>query len=38
MTEAEFSERFDHTPLERTGLERMRRNWAMAWGSMGPVD
>jgi epoxyqueuosine reductase len=35
MTEAEFHERFDHTPLERTGLERMRRNWAMAWGSLG---
>ena len=35
MTEGEFAERFDHTPLERTGLERMRRNWAMAWGRWG---
>jgi epoxyqueuosine reductase len=34
MTEEEFHRRFDHTPLERTGLERMRRNWAMAWGSL----
>jgi epoxyqueuosine reductase len=34
MTEEEFHTRFDHTPLERTGLFRMRRNWAMAWGSL----
>lgn len=34
MTEEEFHTRFDHTPLERTGLLRMRRNWAMAWGSL----
>ncbi len=37
MTEQEFERRFGHTPLERTGLERMRRNWAMAWGSIGDV-
>ena len=36
MTEAEFERQFGHTPLERTGLERMRRNWAMAWDSLGP--
>jgi epoxyqueuosine reductase len=35
MTEEEFHVRFDHTPLERTGLLRMRRNWAMAWSSIG---
>jgi epoxyqueuosine reductase len=36
MDEQEFARRFGHTPLERTGLERMRRNWAMAWGSIVP--
>ena len=36
MTEEEFERRFGHTPLERTGLERMRRNWAVAWRSLGP--
>ncbi|HTK56475.1 MAG TPA: tRNA epoxyqueuosine(34) reductase QueG [Gemmatimonadales bacterium] len=36
MTEAEFERQFGHTPLERTGLERMRRNWAMAWDSLRP--
>ena len=35
MTEKEFHAQFDHTPLERTGLVRMRRNWAMAWRSIG---
>jgi len=35
MDDREFERRFGHTPLERTGLERMRRNWAMAWGSIG---
>ena len=34
MTEEEFHLRFDHTPLERTGLRLMRRNWAMAWTSL----
>jgi epoxyqueuosine reductase len=34
MSEAEFERRFGHTPLERTGLVRMRRNWAMAWTSL----
>ena len=34
MDTQEFERRFGHTPLERTGLERMRRNWAMAWGSI----
>jgi epoxyqueuosine reductase len=34
MTEADFHARFGHTPLERTGLIRMRRNWAMAWASL----
>lgn len=34
MTEEEFHVRFDHTPLERTGLVRMRRNWTMAWNSL----
>ena len=34
MTAVQFHEQFDHTTLERTGLERMRRNWAMAWGSL----
>jgi epoxyqueuosine reductase len=34
LTEREFHAKFDHTPLERTGLARMRRNWAMAWNSL----
>jgi epoxyqueuosine reductase len=32
MTEAEFTERFGHTPLERAGLEGMRRNYRAAFG------
>ena len=36
MTEGEFERQFGHTPLERTGLERMRRNWAVAWNSLRP--
>jgi epoxyqueuosine reductase len=36
MTEAEFAVRFGGTPLERTGLERLRRNWAVAFGSLPP--
>lgn len=35
MSEAAFAERFGHTPLARTGLPGMRRNWAMAWASLG---
>lgn len=35
MDEAEFFRRFGDTPLARTGLERMRRNWRAAWGSLG---
>lgn len=40
MTTEEFDRQFGHTPLERTGLERMRRNWAMAWRSLekSPLD
>lgn len=40
MTPDEFERQFGHTPLERTGLERMRRNWAMAWRSIdrSPLD
>ncbi len=34
MTEAEFSRRFGDTALARTGLERMRRNWKLAWASI----
>ena len=33
MTEEEFSRRFGHTPLERTGLHGMRRNYRTAIGS-----
>jgi epoxyqueuosine reductase len=33
MDEAEFEARFGDTPLARPGLERMRRNWAAAWGA-----
>jgi epoxyqueuosine reductase len=31
MTETEFAERFGHTPLERAGLEGMRRNFRAAF-------
>ncbi len=34
MTEGEFEARFGDTPLARPGLERMRRNWRNAWGSL----
>jgi epoxyqueuosine reductase len=34
MTEAEFAGRFADTPLERPGLERMRRNWRAAFRSL----
>ena len=36
MGEAEFAERFGDTPLERPGLEGMRRNWAAAFRSLQP--
>jgi epoxyqueuosine reductase len=32
ITPEEFARRFDHTPLERPGLEGMRRNYRAAWG------
>ncbi|HET7041224.1 MAG TPA: tRNA epoxyqueuosine(34) reductase QueG [Gemmatimonadales bacterium] len=35
MSDAEFDRRFGPTPLHRTGLTLMRRNWAMAWASLG---
>ena len=34
MNETEFAARFGDTPLARTGLDRMRRNWAAAWDSL----
>jgi epoxyqueuosine reductase len=34
MGEAEFAERFADTPLERPGLEGMRRNWAAAFRTL----
>lgn len=34
MSEADFSERFGDTPLQRPGLAGMRRNWAAAFRSM----
>lgn len=34
MTEEEFQARFGDTPLARPGLERMRRNWRLAWASL----
>jgi epoxyqueuosine reductase len=37
MTEAEFTERFGHTPLERAGLEGMRRNYRAAFGAAANV-
>jgi epoxyqueuosine reductase len=35
MQESEFQTRFRHTPLLRTGLERLRRNAAVALGNGG---
>jgi epoxyqueuosine reductase len=32
MSPEEFDRRFAHTPLERPGLEGMRRNYRAAWG------
>ena len=37
MGETEFAERFGDTPLERPGLEGMRRNWAAAFASLHPT-
>lgn len=34
MTEGEFRARFGDTPLERPGLDGMRRNWRAAWASL----
>lgn len=34
MTVAEFEARFGDTPLARPGLDRMRRNWRVAWASL----
>lgn len=34
MTPEEFEARFGDTPLARPGLERMRRNWRLAWASL----
>jgi epoxyqueuosine reductase len=34
MSEAEFAGRFGDTPLERPGLEGMRRNWSAAFRSL----
>lgn len=31
--EPEFDRRFGDTPLARVGLERMRRNWRLAWAT-----
>jgi epoxyqueuosine reductase len=35
MAEEEFTRRFGDTPLARPGLERMRRNWRLAYASLG---
>jgi len=34
MTDEEFAGRFGDTPLARPGLERMRRNWRVAYASL----
>lgn len=34
MDPEEFDRRFGDTPLARTGLRRMRRNWKAAWDSL----
>jgi len=34
MEEMEFARRFGDTPLERPGLQGMRRNWRAAWRSL----
>jgi epoxyqueuosine reductase len=38
MTEPEFARRFGNTPLERPGLEGMRRNFRAAFRSVVPVQ
>jgi hypothetical protein len=37
MTEEEFSTRFGDTPLQRPGLQGMRRNMRAAFRSVRPV-
>jgi epoxyqueuosine reductase len=34
LDEAEFATRFGDTPMARSGLDRMRRNWEAAWRSL----
>ena len=34
MSEEEFARRFEDTPLARPGLDRMRRNWRLAYASL----
>lgn len=34
MAAPEFEARFGDTPLARPGLERMRRNWRLAWANL----
>ncbi|HSR92557.1 MAG TPA: tRNA epoxyqueuosine(34) reductase QueG [Gemmatimonadales bacterium] len=36
LDEPEFQARFGDTPLQRPGLDRMRRNWRAAWTSLQP--
>ena len=36
LDEPVFAARFGDTPLQRPGLERMRRNWRAAWTSLKP--
>jgi epoxyqueuosine reductase len=38
MSEEEFTALFRDTPLERPGLERMRRNYRAAFASLAPVS
>jgi epoxyqueuosine reductase len=37
MNEVEFADRYGHTPLERAGLEGMRRNYRAAFGVTAPA-
>jgi len=36
LDEPAFAAGFGDTPLQRPGLERMRRNWRAAWTSLKP--
>jgi epoxyqueuosine reductase len=38
MSPEEFTERFGNSPLERPGLERMRRNYRAVFGARAPAD